>query len=81
MEYLLSGIEDDIDRAVEFLIKQGKRLYHQKNIRKLRINYLIKILNDMLLQMEWGDNWESKKPIRSPSDSSNDHSGTPKHSH
>ena len=81
MEYLLSGIGKYINDAVEFLIKQGRRLYHQKNIRKLRLNHLIKILNDIILQLKWGDEWESKKPIRSASDPSNDHPGTPKRSH
>lgn len=81
MEYLLSCVKEDINRAIEFLIKQGSRLYHQKNIRHLQIQYIIKILNDIILQLRWGYDWESKKPKRVASDSTNNHSGTPKRSH
>ena len=81
MEYLLSFDFESINGAVDFLIEQAKRMYHQKNIKKIRQEREKKLMQDLLLQEKWGDNWEKMKPVRTAEDPTNDHPGNPKPTH
>ena len=81
MEYLLSFDFESISAAIDFLIEQAKRLYHQKNIKKIRQEREEKLLQDLLLQEKWGDDWEKMKPVRTAEDPTNNHPGNPKPTH
>ena len=81
MDDILSNDSGIVDQVITFLITQAKRLYHQKNIMDLIMMKMEKIVEDLILQMLWGDEWEKKKPARSAKDPSNNHPGTPKHTH
>ena len=81
MEYLLSFDFESISAAIDFLIEQAKRLYHQKNIKKIRQEREEKLLQDLLLQEKWGDDWEKMKPARTAEDPTNNHPGNPKPTH
>ena len=81
MEDVLSSNLETVNLVMDFLIQQAKRLYHQKNIIKLRIEKMLKIIEDFILQLKWGDEWENHKPERTSEDPTNDHSGNPKPTH
>lgn len=81
MEDILSGDSRTINQVITFLIEQAKRSYHQKNIKDLIIMKWKKIIEDLILQVLWGDDWENKKSARRAKDPSNDNPGTPKHTH
>lgn len=81
MEDVLSSNLETVNLVMDFLIQQAKRLYHQKNIIKLRIEKMLKIIEDFILQLKWGDEWEDHKPERTSEDPTNDHSGNPKPTH
>ena len=70
-----------MDEAINFLIKQAKRLYYEKNKAYLEIIKIIKEIEDLLLQIKWGEEWERHKTPRNPDDSTNDHPGNPKPTH
>lgn len=78
MEDVLSSNLETVNQVMDFLIQQAKRLYHQKNILVLKLQRMIKIVEDYLLQLKWGDNWEDYKPARTAEDPTNDHPGNPK---
>lgn len=78
MEDILSSNLETVNKVMDFLIDQAKRLYHQKNILVLKLQRMIKIVEDYLLQLKWGDNWEDYKPARTAEDPTNDHPGNPK---
>ena len=80
-EDLLSNKEEIISKALSFLIEQGRRLYYQKNLLKLKISLLIKNIGDIHLQAIWGDDWEDKKEKRIAEDPTNKHPGNPKPTH
>ena len=61
MEDVLSCDSDTIDKAMSFFIRQAKRLYHQKNILTLKLMRILKIADDLALQMIWGEKWEDHK--------------------
>ena len=81
MEDILSFDSETVNQVIDFLIQQAKRLYHQKNILSLRIQKMLKIIEDAILQIKWGDEWEDYKPARTAEDPTNDHPGNPKPTH
>ena len=81
MEDVLSSNSTIVDEAINFLIKQAKRLYYEKNKTYLEIIKIIKEIEDLLLQIKWGEEWERHKTPRNPDDSTNDHPGNPKPTH
>ena len=81
MEDLLSSNLKTVNLVMDFLINQAKRLYHQKNIIKFKIQKMMKLVEDSLLQIEWGDTWEDHKPARIAEDPTNNHPGNPKAIH
>ena len=81
MEDILSSNSQAVNQVIEFLIQQAKRLYHQKNILQLKLQKMVKLVEDYLLQLKWGDNWEDYKPARTAEDPTNDHPGNPKPTH
>ena len=40
-----------------------------------------KIIENLVLQMLWGEEWEKKKSVRKADDPTNNNPGTPKHTH
>ena len=40
-----------------------------------------KIIENLVLQMLWGEEWEKKKSARKADDPTNKNPGTPKHTH
>ena len=81
MEDILSNDPTTIKNVIEFLIQQAKRLYHQKNIKRLMELRMEKIIENLVLQMLWGEEWEKKKSVRKADDPTNNNPGTPKHTH
>ena len=81
MEYILSFDFESINATIDFLIEQSKRLYHQKNIKKIRQEREEKLMQNFLLQAKWGDDWEKMKPARIAEDPTNNHPGNPKPTH
>jgi len=81
MEDVLSSNLETINQVMDFLIQQAKKLYHQKNMVTVRIQKMLKIVEDVILQIKWGDEWEDYKPARTAEDPTNDHPGNPKPTH
>lgn len=81
MEDVLSSNLSIVNQVMDFLIQQAKRLYYQKNIIHLKIQKLLKIIEDFLLQLKWGEDWEKMKPARTADDPTNKNPGTPKPTH
>ena len=81
MEDILSSNLQLVNKSINFLIEQAKRVYYVKNEKFLEIMKLDKILRDFALQIQWGEEWENKKPVRKADDSTNKHPGNPKPTH
>ena len=60
MEDVLSSNLETVNLVMDFLIQQAKRLYHQKNIIKLRIEKMLKIIEDFILQLKYKTDWRKK---------------------
>ena len=81
MEDILSSSTKIVNDVINFLIRQGQRLYSQKSLSLLFEDKLKKIQEDHKLQEKWGDEWENHKSPRTPDDPSNRHPGNPKATH
>lgn len=81
LDDILSSKRNLVSDVVDFLIERASKLYYQKSLSLLKFYKLIKILNDLALQLNYGKDWEKNKPKRSPKDPSNDNPGNPKPTH
>ena len=81
MEDILSSDSKLVDNVINFLIKQAQRLYYEKNKFYLELIKTLKKIEDSLLQIKWGKEWEKHKSPRTPDDPTNDHPGNPKPTH